>query len=204
MSKSRFVDPDLHTPAHDAIMVWLDANARAVVTEILLPLFQSAQRNAIRAIAEIPEGELLEPARGDYDALMAASAPDITLDAPRWEVPVKFGGGTRYIDLLIRAKCRLPCVEWEEKYGPQRRVWVKGTYKHEIEIACGVKPLIRSVGELIRQLRQYESSAERQLLFGKEVAVVSPDDRFREIIERQGFLFIKAPQPDVGPQGGLF
>lgn len=149
MAKAPFQDPDLHTPAHDAIMMWLDENAAAVVE----PHCRFLQRDG---------------------------APVIVETLTTWEKPVSYAGGVRYIDMVIKAN-------------------VDG---REFDLLCEVKPVIRSIGELIRQLRQYEPSSNRGGTV--RVAVVSPDDRFRAIIEKQGFIFIKAPQPEYGPQGGLF
>lgn len=145
---AQFKDPDLHTPAHDAIMMWLDENA----AEVLEPHCRFLLRNDSKTV----EVETT------------------------WEKPVHSASGVRYIDMVIDAKVG----GWE------------------FSLLCEVKPVIRSVGELIRQLRQYEprSSGGGRV----RVAVVSPDDRFRAIIEKQGFIFIKATQPDCGPQGGLF
>jgi len=50
-----------------------------------------------------------------------------------------------------------------------------------------VKSLIPSLGELLRELRFYKKYTTRMII------VVSPDDRFREKIEEQGFNFIKSP-----------
>jgi hypothetical protein len=157
-----FHDPDLSTPEHDAIMMWLDKNA--------------AQ-------------------------LFGLDRCETT-----WEATAKFGGGIRFIDLLA--------------YG----VSSDGVLE---AYACEVKPVIKSIGELIRQLRQYEghrfptrSKGPRDERFlaadghcyqgygdpvTASVVVVSPDDRFKSIIENQGFRFIKAPQGlTVTPQPDLF
>jgi hypothetical protein len=126
-----------------------------------------------------------------HEALVAAfgDLAGLGVRSTTWEEPFKFSGGTRFIDMVIRGR------------------WVFGFVGMEgyVELACEVKPSIRSVGELVRQLRQYGGQGEK---YGgqqrRRVAVVCPDDRAREIIESQGFLFIKAPQPDCRSKGGLF
>lgn len=148
MAKAPFQDPDLHTPAHDAIMMWLEENAADVVE----PHCRFMQRDG---------GEVIVGA--------------VTI----WEKPVSYAGGVRYIDMVIEASVGIGFT-----------------------LLCEVNPVIRSVGELIRQLRQYEPRNSHGGTV--RVAVVSTDDRFRAIIEKQGFIFIKAPQPEYGPQGGLF
>lgn len=148
MAKAPFQDPDLHTPAHDAIMMWLEENAADVVE----PHCRFLQRDGNETVEAVTT----------------------------WERPVSYAGGVRYIDMVIDAKV--------------------GGWK--FSLLCEVKPVIRSIGELIRQLRQYEPRSSHGGTVC--VAVVSPDDRFRAIIEKQGFIFIKAPQPEYGPKGGLF
>lgn len=147
MAKAPFQDPDLHTPAHDAIMVWLEENAAEVI-------------------------------KRHCDLVRPEGVSDVVTT---WEKPVSYAGCVRYIDMVIDANIG--------------RV-------SDFTLLCEVKPVIRSIGELIRQLRQYEPRSTYGGMI--RVAVVSPDDRFRAIIEKQGFIFIKAPQPEYGPQGGLF
>ena len=54
-------------------------------------------------------------------------------------------------------------------------------------IAFEVKSHIKSVGELIRQIRQYQSFCNGQTKF----IVVSPDDRFVDVLKNQGIDFWK-------------
>jgi hypothetical protein len=240
MAKAPFQDPDLHTPAHDAIMMWLEENARSIVDGLF---GINAEFDAARGSVEAKIAETSMPVRmfGDAEALISVRQPAVRVDTS-WEVPTRFSGGTRYIDMVVSATWRsLQCTcgeefkEWEWKYEDigavvdarrsdlAREGWmpyetsyleetarretlsVNHMDRHEV-VACEVKPVIRSAGELIRQLRQYENYVHRGSRYENpaKVAVVSPDDRFRAIIEKQGFIFIKAPQPEYGPQGGLF
>lgn len=54
------------------------------------------------------------------------------------------------------------------------------------------KPTVPSLGEVIRQIRMYQSYARGQFF------IVSPDTRFRKQIESQGIGFIEVPR-DVLP-----
>ena len=145
------------------------------------PDLHTPEHDAIMCWLDENAHESLVAAFGDLDGLVVTSKT--------WEEPFKFSGGTRFIDMVIRGR------------------WDRGRFLTEgyVELACEVKPSIRSVGELVRQLRQYGGQGEK---YGgqerRRVAVVCPDDRAREIIESQGFLFIKAPQPDCRSKGGLF
>ena len=236
MSKPRFDDPDLHTPAHDAIMLWLDEHAKEIVSGLAgFEAISLGRKEATkRQLASLDGLTFLDD---DFNKLLAETGQEVGVKTT-WEHPIQsHDRSTRYIDLFIKAWCSVPLLErtnqiYDDELTPERRQlledggweenrdgWRRKTVWHDTLIhapvrrgvdlwlgtatsigytlACEVKPVIRSVGELIRQLRQYESSKWK-------VAVVSPDDRFREIIEKQGFIFIKAPQPDYGPQGGLF
>ena len=237
MNKPRFDDPDLHTPAHDAIMLWLDEHAKEIVSGLagFEAISMDCKESTKRQLASLDGLTLVEDG---FKKLLAETGPELGVKTT-WERPIQsHDRSTRYIDLFIKAWCSVPVLEsthginddeltpahrqillkdgnWRKsRYGewqqPCRRdsnfsvidcrgidLWVGTVTRVDYALACEVKPVIRSVGELIRQLRQYESREWK-------VAVVSPDDRFREIIEKQGFIFIKAPQPDYGPQGGLF
>lgn len=209
-TKNRFKDPDLHTPMHDAIMLWLQDNAR----EIMFRHFEMDKiiddaRQKVEVFRKL--NSLTEEKSPDFDAAMSCSIDSLDVFV-KWEVPVSFHGGQRYIDMQIKTVLHVPTADMGGRYQEISKkiggVWRTDTVfasdgksylrsqSHKFNLSCEVKSTIGSVGELIRQLRQYESP-------GVLVAVVSPDDRFRDVIESQGFIFIKAPKPEVGPQGAL-
>jgi len=167
MPKKTYIDEDLSTPEHDAIMLWLDENAADIFK---LDRVETTWEQPAYFTTGIREGH---SQGGGRNISRTTSA--------------------RFIDLLV--------------YGVSRQKYLEA-------YACEVKPRIKSIGELIRQLRQYEGQRfgtrkdhdnTEELItpdgglsnYGRpitaKVAVVSPDDRFRDIIERQGFIFIKAP-----------
>ena len=195
MKNNCFIDPDLHTPAHDSIMIWLQDNSLNVVSTIeeKLKWYDNYRKEAFDDINKNKPFNI----KDDFYLLIDAKKANIEIKNTEWERPYKRYqyGSIYYIDMLISAHVKVPKVV---------SLYLEGKWFNEasvvtvpLKIACEVKPVIRSVGELIRQLRNYESSDWR-------VALVSPYDRFKEIIEQQGFFFIKAPQPDYGPQSGLF
>ena len=55
-----------------------------------------------------------------------------------------------------------------------------------------VKSAIRSLGEILRELRFYKQHAERT-----QIVVVCDDDQFAPLIREQGFMFHKCPKWDV-------
>lgn len=95
-----------------------------------------------------------------------------------WEAPIRTRFGERgFIDLMITADVRIDdCGKPTED----------GFYQFG-EVAIEAKTQIKSLGELIRQLRGYELQPGR----GKRaIVVVSPDDRWQDEIRSQGFGFV--------------
>lgn len=91
------------------------------------------------------------------------------LEKYQWEFPIVKGDGryksiVGYIDLL----------SWVKGYG---------------NIAFEVKSQIKNVGEVIRQIRQYQVFAPTSCKF----VIVCPDDKFQKIIESQGIGFLRCP-----------
>lgn len=134
-----FVDKDLQTDEHDAIMLWLNENINSVFQE-----------------------------KGDY-----------TVDEVTWEMPVTSGDRNYrtivgYIDLYVRAYKK-------DEEG----------YDKSYCFAFEVKSSISNVGEVIRQIRQYQVHSQ----IVNQFIIVCPDDKFAEVIRSQGIGFLKAPQP---------
>lgn len=108
-----------------------------------------------------------------------------------WEYAVltRTGFTAGFVDMLARYST------------PHLRYYPRGTknyYNHEHEflpeleinyeshtMAFEVKPKIPSLGELIRQIRMYQSYIECPF------CVVSPDDRFKDALASQGIKFLK-------------
>lgn len=145
------------------------------------------QENILQVLGEISSNIERHP---DLGVVPTLNAEDITV---KWETPVWGGGylnsygervGSRsiigYVDML--AEC-------------SRRVCFPN-------VAFEVKATIRSIGETIRQINTYRAQSGWK---DTPFCIVSPDDRFRAILESQGILFVKAPSiGDSGAQGGLF
>lgn len=76
--------------------------------------------------------------------------------------------------------------------------WKTGNYSDEIYIE--VKSKITSLGELIRQIRFYQSHKKGMYV------VVSPDGQFAEVLKSQGIGFVACPSFSTGKptQGKLF
>jgi hypothetical protein len=180
-----FKDKELSTPAHDAIMEWLDENIVDVAGPIIL--------DSVRARVD---NELARLNENNLTASNQPYAPKILKAWTVWEPPVcapnKFLVG--FIDMEATFLVDCPYLDHIKKSGtpyasrdPQDydREWIPS--KVEKVLLFEVKTTIESKGELFRQLNMYQ-----QYRPGTYV-VVSPDDRSRNSIERQGFRFIKVP-----------
>lgn len=195
---ARMADEDLRTPSHDAIMVWLHENTEKVCQTLLAEELDSQRGKFASAVEQLT---------GDDLALVMA---DVGVDGlgftvktfSKWEVPVKSGNViVGFIDLLtevVASSC--PWVNRYDRYGTPV-VDVRYGNGYDKTIAFEVKTTIRSLGETIRQINTYRA----YMRGGTRFCIVSPDDRFRAILESQGILFVKAPAVgDSGGQGGLF
>lgn len=121
--------------------------------------------------------------RQQGEALMGTAPPDPgdAVGKRTWEFPVARSGGfiIGYIDLAVETlRPFLDCHEGRLSVSYMTR----GTVHFE------VKSRIRSVGEVIRQIRAYET-----VLGAGTCVVVCPDDRFAETIKGQRIAFVKAP-----------
>ena len=118
-----FQDPELKTPRHDEIMIWLNENIQSILKELGHP---PAHKGRIE-----------------------------------WEKPVMDGSYIiGFVDLAVNGY-----------------------------LYFEVKPSIPSLGELIRQIQMYRAYSKT----GEKYFVVSPDDRFRKMLESQDIGFVKCP-----------
>lgn len=195
---ARMADEDLRTPSHDAIMLWLHENVEQICRSLLaegLDSHRSKFESAIKKLA----GDDLAVVMADYGKEEFAYVVRIS---SKWEAPIRSGNVmVGFVDLL--AEVSGSCSPWVYKpsgYGnpkPEAR-WSDGYNKI---IAFEVKTSIRSIGETIRQINTYRAYMRSATQF----CIVSPDDRFRAILESQDILFVKAPAVGDGvAQGGLF
>ena len=102
-----------------------------------------------------------------------------------WEVPVQVGRNdftVGFIDMVARGSARLKEPEDNQTH-------------YGIQAVIEVKTSIPSVGELLRQINHIRTNAR---YYEPVYVVVCPDARFKEIIESQGYYFVKVPPEVVG------
>lgn len=195
---ARMADEDLRTPSHDAIMVWLHENTERVCRSLLDVEIDSQRSQFTSSINRLTEEDL-----GLIMKDLGKDELGFTVKTfSKWEAPVKSGNVIiGFIDLLSEVSASgCPWVNRYDHYGTPV-VDVRHGNGYNVTIAFEVKTTIRSLGETIRQINTYRAYMRSDTRF----CIVSPDDRFRAILESQGILFVKAPAVgDSGAQGGLF
>lgn len=205
-TKPLLSDPDLTTPMHDKICIWVKdmfptwmpkaqwcekcqegTHDDTDYEDLLKQTIGEKKREEILAIQKNNQTHLLYPWN---------NPPLERWHKVEWEKPLQAKSGffIGYVDLLISyafTSCvgnngRWVCINYENrifKYdltqAPQLRA--HGTNAYE------VKSKIPSCGELLRQLQTYRTLLGREI----KLTVVCPDDRFQSIIESQEFGFIK-------------
>lgn len=105
-----------------------------------------------------------------------------------WERPI-VKGSSQYKTIVgyIDMACIVEKFEGEDETGRKH-------YRNYAGFAFEVKSKITSIGEVIRQIKQYKTFCNYSKFF-----IVCPDDRFEKILESQGIGFIKSPSGEDLP-----
>jgi len=206
-----FADKDLTTPKHDEIMVWLDANLESIACAFLPREWDSTHLKEMEAQATARikiRIEYLENNQSLSDEIAMLKSwegfeglpkfPEPKIVTRTWEKPViSEGYKSQYIvgfvDLYVEAQNWTlgirdfpPDQHW--KHTSNLPVWTTYLDKSSpYRILFEVKSSIPSLGEVIRQIRMYQT-----YLWGTYV-IVSPDDRFADALRAQGIEFYKCP-----------
>lgn len=104
----------------------------------------------------------------------------------KWEHQVMYVNGNYkmivgYIDILVRIQGKFYYSDTKEYEDATKDVFIE------------IKTQIPSLGELIRQMRAYQSYATGLT----DYLIVSPDDRHLKILNEQGFEFYKYKDPNL-------
>ena len=172
-----FMDQDLTTPKHDAIMAWLDRSMETSL-EGWLGLEQAWPAEAQAFVQD----HVIVEAQAEYlRSVPAYPVGTVRVDKKIWEAPVmtdrKFIVG--FLDLLVWYVC--PYVTYGEPYLAVGRQHTCAGFE--------VKTTIPSLGELFRQLSIYRAH------FPGKIVVVSPDTRHAKTIIEQGYGFVDSEAP---------
>lgn len=163
-----FRDPELSTPEHDAIILWLIKN-KAWTAHYLMPKsFVNRVSNGIR-----------RPTQEEVESVLPQWWADYFDPAPsaKTEVPIKSGAFVvGFIDLVIRKGFFEVGLDNGEAWCEHE----EGSGKR-CTVAIEVKPKITSFGETMRQIRHYQEFATDM-----QFAICTPDLRFKEAFIEQG------------------
>jgi hypothetical protein len=106
--------------------------------------------------------------------------PPFKIEAKQWEVPIKTGNYINgYVDIVITG--REGHVNLNGLWAP---AWTT-SYQRAV-LLFEIKPSIRSLGELVRQINTYRAYETNSQCF-----VVSPDERFEQHLASQRIRFVK-------------
>ena len=191
------------SPEHDAIMMWLDQNIVRIVeeeehrdwppktAEVWTRAGCRIGRPREREFDDGPEPEFdwetrtlnLEKARDRIPPFPGVKASKV------WELSIT-NSKDRTIGFIDMA------VYYDEltlRY-KDKQFSIKDRRKVEY---YEVKPEITSVGQLLRQLKKYDEFLDRYNQWPGLFTVVSPDTRYRKIIQEQGYAFLECPKPEI-------
>jgi hypothetical protein len=191
-AKFGFQDAELTTPEHDAMVMWADARLRdqSLVNELCGWHYSRMGELALReqlhelwwAAHEAAEAEGVDTS--EWRRPSEHVLPD--LERPRlgkvtWEQPV---GDARWVAGFVDIYCRVAVplgVYVAAHYGARdellpREPQFRRSGVQDLNIALEIKPHIRSLGELVRQVRFYEAKGLGDAVF----YVVAGGDALRE------------------------
>lgn len=179
--KMGFSDPDLTTPKHDQLMLlldkWIDGNMFDLIS-LSEPVIRVDGGYAPDTLVDVNKFKSM------YPNVKLPSAKIIKAKKI-WEQPILDRSYTiGFADIL----CVIEHSENGGFYDPRKdKFQVASTTGY---IFFEVKPAIPSLGEVIRQIRMYQTYTNRLPGGYDRWYIVSPDDRFRDQIESQGIGFI--------------
>jgi hypothetical protein len=156
----RLRDRDLTNENHDAIVQWIDRDVRSLLWTVC--------------------GDQIEAEARQRDPNKRPLEIGLKIKTKTWEYAITKGGpyhGTEksvigFVDLRVEFEYSHRYADW----------W----YRH-YPISFEAKTYIKSCGELIRQIRLYQTYVHDHFV------VVSPDLRFAEQLQSQGISFIAYP-----------
>jgi hypothetical protein len=166
-----FVDHDLKTPGHDAIMLWLDDEVKRSLADWLKVEDWSTDDRA--QVSDLP------------------TRPGLKVTKTIWEQPVTTGRDytVGFIDMVAHYE--------QQGIGYTQNVYGAKAYSlswWDDKAFFEVKTSISSLGELLRQLGYYRQHLKKQSWDpDPTIFVVCPDARFADKIREQGFGFIQSP-----------
>ena len=187
--KFGFVDEELGTPQHDAMMIWIDQHAEELIREYFS--ISSGWSDESIAVVRAEADQIVRRCFHKLPWTGLGEPPPMKLKILEkiWESPIVtkngFAVGFADMEAIVIPPGRLSC-SWNERHDPQESdlpCWTCDANKESVIFEA--KTSIRSVGELIRQIRLYQEYRKGHYI------VVSPDDKFANVLRGQDIHFLK-------------
>ncbi len=106
----------------------------------------------------------------------------VTVIEKVWERPIIQGRNDYLVGFIdMKVICNVPELGYSGNYSPKWDV-----YDHRHSLFFEAKTSIKSIGEVIRQIQTYKTYCKQ----GKYI-IVSPDDRYAELLKEQNIGFLK-------------
>lgn len=178
-AKFGFQDKELSTPKHDEIMLWLDQ----WVDTVLAGSFCGEGQWQTIWVQEFAYSEFVwrEKPLSEFSIAEIPEYPQPIIEKI-WEFPIVSKSYTiGFCDMRVMIQAPRPKLRYhiKDKYFE--------THDHATVMYFEVKPSVPSLGEVIRQIRMYQTyTGENRKWF-----VVSPDNRFRSQLIAQGISFVE-------------
>lgn len=196
-----YSDDDLSTPGHDALCLWARRNMWTLLQEMMVPPLWMLHEAVPGRVAEEEnkryQRDLERKSRypSGREPNLPKTLPELSEKWFSWykpELEKRIPGG--WIDVYTSGNAYCDYVKNMHTGDPD---WSRTEWRFAIE----VKTTIRSLGELIRQLRVYQEWVRMRPPFS-QICVLSPDATFAEDLREEGFLFHVAQIPP-SDQGSL-
>lgn len=179
-----FADPDLKSPKHDELMLALDRNMDAIVASILPPpkLHISSNVDGMPSGFDHQRKEMAKAIEGfKSDAVLPEPQRTVTKE---WEYTIRTGRDNVFVvgfaDMLVQY--------YESTVEFRKDGTFSESMKYEGSFLFEVKPSIASIGEVMRQIRHYQTYTRSKWF------IATPDTRFRSVFEGQDIGFIDMNQ----------
>jgi len=190
-----FMDTDLKSSKHDEIMLWLDD----AVEKHFNQMVSNQQEWEYREFSVIENEKEIRDLQREiiFNDIILPKKPELEVVKRVWEYPITTTGRGSYI--VGFADMRVDYLDCSLTY------YVKDNkfqiYKENKSLFFEVKSDMPSLGELIRQIRMYQTYTSGKWF------VVSPDSRMAAVLEKQSIYFIRyeperfVPDEAIGPDG---
>lgn len=190
-----FMDNDLKSSKHDEIMLWLDHVVENHFNQLIT--FQREWKSKEFYVME--NGKEIQDSQREifFKDLELPEKPDLEVVKQIWEYPITKGRDSYIVGF---ADMRVDYYDSSLTYYVNEDKF-QIYNKEKKSVFFEAKSEIPSLGELIRQIRMYQTYT-----VGKWF-VVSPDSKFDSALEKQNIYFIKyeterfSPDEAIGPDG---